>query len=259
MADFGDFLIGATGAYLGERKEKRETEEWERRQRILADLDVDKQKRLYALKKEDGDTYKDDSGNWVTEEVDGAGQLIGVRPATAPEIASAETTLIERDTKQKGYEFMEEDQQFQRNSDKRADAQLALSARNTALGEANAAFARRQAAAAAEAGSNPHYVVETWLSSDEGKLAIKAYQESMAGAAENPNLNGSTLEQFRGTRAGDEAGTEYAARMQLKQNIMSMVNALPPDEVPKTKDEFSAFLSSAVMRSRAALEKYRAK
>lgn len=260
MADFGDFLIGATGAYMGERKEQRESEEWERRQRILADLDVDKQKRLYALQKKDGDTYQDETGQWVTEELDGAGQQVGVRPATAPEIAEAETTVIGRDSAKKGLQYMDEDQQFQRNSDRRADRQLGIQEAQLAQSRERFNWERRQAEAGASAGSNPHYIVESWLAGDEGKLAVKAYQESMSGMAANPNIRGGSIESFRASEgAGAEASTEYAARMQLKQQIMSTINALPPEERPKTKDEFNAFLSGAVMRSQAALERYRAK
>lgn len=260
MADFGDFLIGATGAYMGERKEQRESEEWERRQRILSDLDVDRQKRLYALQKKDGNTYQDESGKWVTEQLDGAGQKIGVRPATASEIALNETTMLTRDGKKKEVTYMDEDQQFQRNSDARADRQLGLQEAQLSESRAQNAWARRQAAAVESAGSNPHYIVESWLAGDEGKLAVKAYQESMSGMAANPNIRGGSIDSFRASEtAGAEASTEYAARMQLKQQIMNTINALPPDERPKTKDEFNAFLSGAVMRSTAALERYRAK
>lgn len=88
----GNFLTNIGGQMRDKENKANEDAQWEKRQRLMADLEVERDSKLAKNKRKDGNTYKDASGQWVTEILDGNGNVTGTRSATQSEVASAENT-----------------------------------------------------------------------------------------------------------------------------------------------------------------------
>lgn len=86
----GNFLTSMGGQIRDKENKAAEDAQWEKRQRLLADLEVEKDTKLAKNKRKDGNTYKDASGQWVTEILDGNGNVTGTRSATQSEVSTAE-------------------------------------------------------------------------------------------------------------------------------------------------------------------------
>lgn len=88
----GNFLSNIGGQMREKDNKAAEDAQWEKRQRLMADLEVERDTKLAKNKRKDGNTYKDQSGQWVTEILDGNGNVSSTRAATQSEVASAENT-----------------------------------------------------------------------------------------------------------------------------------------------------------------------
>lgn len=86
----GNFLTSMGGQIRDKENKAAEDAQWEKRQRLLADLEVERDIKLAKNKRKDGNTYKDASGQWVTEILDGNGNVTGTRSATQSEVSTAE-------------------------------------------------------------------------------------------------------------------------------------------------------------------------
>lgn len=256
MADIGDFLSGFLGSIAQQRTDmntrKADDEQWERRQRLLSDLEVDQKSRMNKLEKKDGNTYKDPSGAWVTEVLDGGGNVTGTRPASPAEIAEVESATLGVDMKKDefGYRGTERrmreeghavDMDYKRQS-------LALQRERIALDRA------AQAAAAAGNTMSVEGTVDEWLDSSQGELATKAYTEQMARVVgSNPNLSGRPAAI---AREGGEGEQQYAAQQRLKSSIIEHLRALPPEERPKNETELKALIARIAGVSGTSLDRY---
>ena len=89
----GNFLTSMGGQIRDKENKAAEDAQWEKRQRLLADLEVERDIKLAKNKRKDGNTYKDASGQWVTEILDGNGNVTGTRSANQSEVATAENTV----------------------------------------------------------------------------------------------------------------------------------------------------------------------
>lgn len=86
----GNFLTSMGGQIRDKENKAAEDAQWEKRQRLMADLEVERDTKLAKNKRKDGNTYKDQSGQWVTEILDGNGNVTGTRSATQSEVSTAE-------------------------------------------------------------------------------------------------------------------------------------------------------------------------
>jgi hypothetical protein len=256
VGDFKDFLRGFTGSIARQRNEmalqEREATEWERRQRILSDLNVEERGRMNALEKKDGDTYQKD-GQWVTEILDGGGNVTGTRPASPAEIAAVETATLGVDSKRFDVEHQDDAERRAQEShevDMRyKNESLALQRERISLDRANAA-----AAAAEASGGGIEGEVDKWLDSDQGKLAAKAYAGTISRAAlGNPNLGGHAA---TAARAGSEDEVAYAARNRMREAIMQHLAAIPPEQRPKNNAELQALITRLAGSAGTSLDKY---
>lgn len=248
MADFGDFIAGFTGQLLADRTKdadaKRENEEWERRQRLLNDLDVDVTKRKHGLERKDGRVFQDAEGKWMVEVLDGGGNVTGTRAASAAERAKEEATVLDTDMKRDEFEYRPKE----RSLDERY--------KNALIGESaeRSRSMRENRAADANANTvNPEGLIETWLNSAEGKLAVKAYTGTMGRVADTGKVKGGSMEGYLDS-SEEEQG--YTAYQQLKQDIISAVKAMPPEQRPKTESEFRALITRLANQSRSSLDRY---
>lgn len=255
MADFGDFMAGFTGSLYQQRKaesdRKAESTEWERRQRILNDLDIDKSKRLGELKTQDGNTFKDETGAWVTETLDGNGNPKGTRKATAAEIAEVESKTLEVEDKRDTLNYRptaramdaeqhKADMEYKRGS-------LALQGSGQALERERLALARANMARANEPAA-PHTIVEDYLGSPEGKMVVAAYTGTMGRGIE-ANRPGSTFGQIT------EPEQLQISYNQLKGDIMRKIAALPPTQRPKTESQLRALVAQIAASQHTALDR----
>ena len=86
----GNFLTNIGGQMRDKENKANEDAQWEKRQRLMADLEVERDSKLAKNKRKDGNTYKDQSGQWVTEVLDGNGNVVSTRAATQSEVADSE-------------------------------------------------------------------------------------------------------------------------------------------------------------------------
>lgn len=86
----GNFLTAYGRGRREDENRKKDDEQWEKRQRLMADLEVERDTKLAKNKRKDGNTYQDSSGAWVTEILDGNGNVTGTRAATASEQAKVQ-------------------------------------------------------------------------------------------------------------------------------------------------------------------------
>lgn len=86
----GNFLTSMGGQIRDKENKAAEDAQWEKRQRLMSDLEVERDTKLAKNKRKDGNTYKDASGQWVTEILDGNGNVTGTRSATQSEVSTAE-------------------------------------------------------------------------------------------------------------------------------------------------------------------------
>lgn len=250
MAGLDSFLKGFFGTLHQQRQMDREDEQWERRQRLLNDLDVDKADRIGKLKKEDGHTFQDENGQWVTQELDGHGNPIGTRPARPAEIAAVENATLTRDKNKFGVEHMEEDWEFERAN---KQGYLDVARGNLALGQAGLALRRQELAARAEgAGANTAPigdVVDSYLNSSEGKAVLEAYEETMAEVANNPNIGGGIVDRYLRDDSTSEASDKFAIMRMLKEDIMQSLRALPPEERPQNDYALKQYIGEMAQRA----------
>lgn len=248
MADFGDFIAGFTGQLLTDRTKdadaKRENEEWERRQRLLNDLDVDVTKRKHGLERKDGRVFQDASGKWMVEILDGGGNVTGTRAASAAERAKEEATVLDTDIKRDEFEYLPRARALDERYKESLIGESAERVRNMRENRALAGSANTV---------NPEGLIETWLNSAEGKMAVKAYTGTMGRVADTGKVRGGAMDGF-----GDSSEEEqnYAAYQQLKQDIINAVKAMPPDQRPKTESEFRALITRLANQSRTSLDRY---
>lgn len=248
MADFGDFIAGFTGQLLADRTKEadatRESAEWEKRQRLLADLDIDTTKRKQGLERKDGRVFQDASGKWMVEVLDGGGNVTGTREASAAERAKEESTVLDTD--------MKRDELAYRPRERALDERY----KNALIGEsaARSQSMRDNSAASANANTvNPEGLIETWLNSAEGKMAVKAYTGTMGRVSDTGKVRGGSMDGY-----GDlsEEEQSYTAYQQLKQDIINQVKAMPPDQRPKTESEFRALITRLANQSKSSLDRY---
>lgn len=253
MADFGDFLAGFSGQLLADRTkaadQQAESQEWERRQRLMKKLQIETQQELNALERKDGNTFQDESGKWVTQILDGAGNPIDVRKATQAEIAATESTLLDRDVKRKDYEFMDEEQRMTREAHRTQQGymgELTQASRSRRMLED---LALKGTTTGAQ--GDTMQAIDSWLNSSSGKLAVSAYNE---GRLASDNLG----RERSGGIPLDKAGgrDEFQYRQALKQEILGTIRAMPPEERPKTESEFRMFMDEFMAERIGRLDRY---
>lgn len=253
MADFGDFLAGFSGQLLADRTKESdrqaESQEWERRQRLMKKLQIETQGELNALERKDGNTFQDESGKWVTQVLDGAGNPVDVRKATPAEVAKVESTVLDRDVKRKDYEFMDEEQRMKREQHRTQQGymgELTQASRSRRMLEELALKGGTTAAQGDTMGA-----IDSWLNSSSGKLAMSAYNE---GRLASDNLG----RERSGDMSLDKAGgrDQFRYRQALKQEILNTIRALPPEERPKTESEFRMFMDEFMAERIGRLDRY---
>lgn len=249
MADFGDFIAGFTGQLLTDRtaadNRKNENDEWERRQRLLKQLDVETTKEKNSLERKDGNTFQDESGAWVTEQLDGGGNVVGTRAATAAERAKTEATVLDTDMKRDEFEY--------RDTDRSLDRRYKESLINESGERVRASRERRarEAAGLTEDTANPEAVIDTWLNSNEGKMAVNSYMGTMGRTS--GTIRGGAMDNYEDITEEEQ---QYVAYQQLRQEIISNVQAMEPSQRPKTEAEFRALISQIANKSRQSLDRY---
>lgn len=96
MSDLKRGLAAFFGSLYDQRitdaKEKKEDEQWERRLRLSNQLGLEVKRDELKLSRKDGNTFKEGE-DWVTEILDGGGNVVGKRPATPAERAAVEGTV----------------------------------------------------------------------------------------------------------------------------------------------------------------------
>lgn len=244
MAGLDDFAKGFFGYMLQERTAadaaKREDEQWEKRQRLLAALDVETEGKKQKLKRQPGNTYKDATGNWVTEDLDGGGNVVGTRPASPAEIATVEGTVAK--TGLDKFKLDKAPESF--NMDREAhDANLAYNKGMLGVAQGNLAQRRDEFKAQQSGGSqsNPVAVIDSWLSSSEGKAAIDALA-LVDVDTQNIGLDqtGAALKEKPDRR------DEVKQRAKIRREVMAFIRGLPEDQRPKTDSELKALLNEYV-------------
>jgi hypothetical protein len=254
MADFGDFLAGFTADLARQRTtqmdQERESKEWERRQRILNDLDVDKSQRLAALQKKDGNTYQDEQGNWMTETLDGNGNVTGSRKATPSERAEAEGAVLGVDMKRDELEYRPTERRMQ---EEEHQSNIDYKRRSLDIQERGLGL-RAAAAGATNASPSIETTIDDWLVSDIGKRAVTAYAATIARAAESGAVRGSSLDVFEEGFDPKNEEQLYMAQERLKQEVINQLRAIPADQRPNTESELKAFVSRVASQARASLD-----
>ena len=89
---FGSLLTNIGGEMKAKEDKEAENAQWEKRQKLMNELEIEKDAKLAKNKRKDGNVYKDASGKWVTEILDGNGIVIGTRASTPSEVIAEENT-----------------------------------------------------------------------------------------------------------------------------------------------------------------------
>lgn len=245
MAGLSDFAKGFFGDQLRQRQTaetmQAEDEQWTRRQKMLADLDVDTAQRKNKLERKTGRTYQDDMGNWVTEELDGGGNVVGTRKASAAEQASAKKPVL--DVEDAEWSAGKRDQEWSMKEDEHK-ARMAESGERIR----SSRWMRSQGAQSDGSGNGDgRALVSTFLRSDEGKLATRAYAEGKLGV-EN---RGRDI-----PREKPSAMDEHRYRQELEQEIYSTLKATDPAKRPRTQAEFVQWLDEFMSERIGRLGRY---